>query len=213
MNESAAASSSTQQPAASQPPAHCTSHISSVSRSIFLSTLCIFLSPSSLSLLSHLSSRMSSNSNDAKRDAQEGGNRLSEDLEHGLNKVKRAIVGGSGASDTASETAHHTQNKVGEVANRIVSNTRHTPHAAHASRATASAHLTCSPPLCASVADVVRLPAGCTLARCALAGRQAERCGHRRQGLFEVRRPESEDGDAVPGVCLGVTRLLFAFSV
>ena len=63
---------------------------------------------------------MSSNSNDAKRDAQEGTNRLSEDVEHGMNKIKRAFVGGTGASDTASETAHHTQNKVGEVANRIV---------------------------------------------------------------------------------------------
>ena len=87
---------------------------------------------------------MSSNSNDAKRDAQESGNRLSEDIEHGLNKVKRAFVGGSGASDTASETAHHAENKVGEVANRIVSQQRNRTHAAHASGVTASTHVLAS---------------------------------------------------------------------
>ncbi len=59
------------------------------------------------------------NSNDAKRDAQESTNRVSESLEHGVNSVKRAFVGGTGASDTASETAHHAQNRVGEVANRV----------------------------------------------------------------------------------------------
>ena len=74
-------------------------------------------------------SSSSSNSNDAKRDAQEGTNRLSEDLEHGMNKVKRAFVGGTGTSDTASETAHHASNRAGEIANRVVRHTTTTtPH-------------------------------------------------------------------------------------
>jgi len=62
---------------------------------------------------------MSSNSNDAKRDAQESTNRVSESVEHGVNSVKRTFVGGTGASDHASETAHHAQNRVSEVANRV----------------------------------------------------------------------------------------------
>jgi len=62
---------------------------------------------------------MSANSNDAKRDAQESGNRVSESIEHGVNSVKRTFVGGTGASDTASETAHHAENRASEIKNRI----------------------------------------------------------------------------------------------
>jgi len=59
------------------------------------------------------------NSNEAKRDAQESGNRVSESIEHGANAVKRAFVGGTGTSDHASETAHHAENRASEIANRV----------------------------------------------------------------------------------------------
>ena len=61
----------------------------------------------------------STNSNDAKRDAQEGTNRLKEEANHAYNSVKRAVVGGSEASDTAQETVYHAENKASETGNRI----------------------------------------------------------------------------------------------
>ena len=62
---------------------------------------------------------MSSNSNDAKRDAQESTNRVSESLEHAGHSIKQTFVGGTGATDTAKETTHHAQNRISEVANRV----------------------------------------------------------------------------------------------
>jgi hypothetical protein len=59
------------------------------------------------------------NSNDAKRDAQEGTNRLKEEGLHAYNSVKRAVVGGSEAADTTQETAFHAQNKASEVGSRV----------------------------------------------------------------------------------------------
>jgi len=59
------------------------------------------------------------NSNDAKRDAQESGHRIGESVEHGVNTVKRAVVGGSETGDKASETGHKASNKISEGANRI----------------------------------------------------------------------------------------------
>jgi len=61
----------------------------------------------------------SANSNDATRDAQESGHRVGETIEHGVNTVKRAIVGGSETGDAASETGHKAQNRVSEGVNRI----------------------------------------------------------------------------------------------
>jgi hypothetical protein len=61
----------------------------------------------------------SSNSNGAKRDIQESANRASESLEHAGHSLKQAVVGGTGASDTAKETAHHGSNRIGEISNRV----------------------------------------------------------------------------------------------
>ena len=64
-------------------------------------------------------SSTTTNSNDAKRDVQEGTNRVKEEANHAYNEVKRAVVGGSEAHDTAQETAYHAQNKASETGNRI----------------------------------------------------------------------------------------------
>ena len=76
---------------------------------------------------------------------------MSEDLEHGMNKVKRAFVGGTGTSDTASETAHHASNRAGEIANRIVSHIIHLASPLCLSLPTAP-HLY---PTCAPLTDVL----------------------------------------------------------
>lgn len=62
---------------------------------------------------------MSSNSNDAKRDAQESTNRLSEDVTKAGHSIKQAFTGGTGATDTAKETSTHASNRIGEIANRV----------------------------------------------------------------------------------------------
>ena len=56
---------------------------------------------------------------DAKRDAQESTNRLKEEAVHAKNEVKRAVVGGNEAQDTADETTYHAQHKTAEVGNRV----------------------------------------------------------------------------------------------
>ena len=61
----------------------------------------------------------SANSNDAKRDAEESTNRVSESLQHAGHSIKQAFVGGTGTEDTVKETTTHASNRVGEVANRV----------------------------------------------------------------------------------------------
>jgi len=68
---------------------------------------------------SNSKSNTNANSNDAKRDTQEGGHRMGESIEHGLNSIKRAVVGGSETGDKASETTHKAENRVSEGANRV----------------------------------------------------------------------------------------------
>ena len=95
----------------------------SLSLSYLLSSLLSSTSPLSFILpttsLPSLTHTMSTNSNDAKRDAEEGTNRLKEEANHAYNSVKRAVVGGSETTDTAQETAFHAQNKASETGNRI----------------------------------------------------------------------------------------------
>jgi len=64
-------------------------------------------------------SSTTANSNDAKRDTQEKGHRIGEKIESTMNSMKRAVVGGSETGDKASETAHKTENKMSEGANRV----------------------------------------------------------------------------------------------
>jgi len=65
--------------------------------------------------------KMSSNpsSQDAQRDVQESGHRVSETIESGLNAAKRAVFGGSETGDKMSETAHQGKNRASETGVRL----------------------------------------------------------------------------------------------
>ena len=93
-------------------------HSSSIFSTVHFSH-CIYSLFTLVSPLIYPSINMSTNSNDAKRDAQEGTNRLSEDVQHAGNSMKRAVFGGSAAGDNMQEAQTHQSNRVGEVANRV----------------------------------------------------------------------------------------------